>query len=1313
MKKILSGCLVAMLVSCSEGTSLPPAGVAVSRQSLSRSFASGSLIIPMDTAHQNDGMLRAYGLVYALLRNGIPVHWAIREGKAPLGVDFTATAARDALLLTLITDRDYRGGPFVIDSADVTRAMPIITAWNANMLLARVVVHESTDTFSAEVKMTLRAAPRIAVMADGDESAAFTIFNAAGIPDSTGTAWAGTSPDLLTNAQLRGQSSGSGADGVLLRSDGTPAWNFLAGMHNDSPDTEVVREVRQWLTASPLSHLYLQCSAVTSFENNVNGRFLSTAGVVQETDSVCVLGNCVTTNRAPPLLPVNRDADSEFNQYDGVLLISTGTLQSLGLASGSTFKPGTELLIGGAASGTDRLVFIEGSLDGNAARGQVTWLVGHEYTALAPIIANPLSNGARLMLNSLFASSVSSLQGQPNVSLTKSGPTLTSASTVTWTLSYANTGSGIAAEALLTDTLPAGATFLSATGPASANGNVITWSLGALSPGEQGSVTVTATVVADGTYANNARLDWRVGLTPGSVTSNTVSTVRDATAPDTSLLSTPAALTNSTSATFTFSATEPASFECSLDGAAFSACSSPKAYSTLADGTHVFAVRAIDLAGNVDATPASWTWRVDATAPAAPVFTQPSEGGFTTATPVISGIAEPLSTVHLRVDGVLVATLVAAAGTGSWSHTITPAQSLSNGPHIATAVAIDDATNVSPIAIRNFIVDSSRPAVPIILTPLNGSTIATGVPLVTGLATANTTVRVFGDGVSFGTVTSNALGAWSYQVTAMQAFAEGPHVISARAVSMTMIESDTAVTSFTVDLIAPLAPVIVAPTEGQVVNTASPIASGTSEPLSTVTLTVDGSSTVVATSDLLGGWTAQLSNLAPGPHTLVATARDLAGLLSAATPVRNFSVDLVAPNAPIIVMPSENQVLGNPRPVISGTAEANATVEVSVDGTQLGSGVADGSGAWSFTPSAPLAVGVHRATARAVDAAGNQSPASAPRTFFIDLTAPEAPIITSPVDGSLTREVQPQIAGTSEVSTVVTVVIDGQVAGTASTDALGVWALVPSVLSPGPHVVIARATDAAGNVSVDSAVTHFTIDAIAPLAPVITSPGEGEFTDQLPLFTGTAEAGAWVDVIVDNAVLGTVLADMNGEWSLRAPNALIDGSHVVAAVAHDQAGNSSPRSVAVNFTVRSESLPDAGELDAGSQDAGELDGGAPDAGAADAGAADAGAADAGAADAGAADAGVVDAGASDAGGPDAGQPDAGFDAGSMTDAGPMPMDAGVDAGELPVDDAGQPDPADPIFDFRGGGCGCTSGGFEPAWLGIAGLVLALRRRRTA
>jgi hypothetical protein len=85
--------------------------------------------------------------------------------------------------------------------------------------------------------------------------------------------------------------------------------------------------------------------------------------------------------------------------------------------------------------------------------------------------------------------------------------------------------------------------------------------------------------------------------------------------PETFIDSGPSGTVDSSSATFSFHATEANStFACRLDGAAFSPCDSPKTYFGLANGAHTFAVFATDAAGNADTSPASRTWTVQATA---------------------------------------------------------------------------------------------------------------------------------------------------------------------------------------------------------------------------------------------------------------------------------------------------------------------------------------------------------------------------------------------------------------------------------------------------------------------------------------------------------------------------------------------------------------------------------------------------------------------------------------------------------------------------------------------------------------------------
>ncbi len=86
--------------------------------------------------------------------------------------------------------------------------------------------------------------------------------------------------------------------------------------------------------------------------------------------------------------------------------------------------------------------------------------------------------------------------------------------------------------------------------------------------------------------------------------------------PDTMLLSFPDDPSNDLSPSFEFSSTEsPATFECQLDSAGYSLCSSPQIYTEMSDGQHTFNVQALDVAGNMDESPASYSWNIDTQMP--------------------------------------------------------------------------------------------------------------------------------------------------------------------------------------------------------------------------------------------------------------------------------------------------------------------------------------------------------------------------------------------------------------------------------------------------------------------------------------------------------------------------------------------------------------------------------------------------------------------------------------------------------------------------------------------------------------------------
>jgi len=126
----------------------------------------------------------------------------------------------------------------------------------------------------------------------------------------------------------------------------------------------------------------------------------------------------------------------------------------------------------------------------------------------------------------------------------------------------------------------------------------------------------------------------------------------DTTAPETTILSGPSGTTLATVAELTFSASESGStFQCKLDSGSWATCASPKSLGGLAVGAHTFSVRATDAAGNVDSTPASRGWTVEAEqAPPPPPPPPPAEGCTTT----VSSVAAAQSSVASAAPGAVV-----------------------------------------------------------------------------------------------------------------------------------------------------------------------------------------------------------------------------------------------------------------------------------------------------------------------------------------------------------------------------------------------------------------------------------------------------------------------------------------------------------------------------------------------------------------------------------------------------------------------------------------------------------------------------------
>jgi hypothetical protein len=173
----------------------------------------------------------------------------------------------------------------------------------------------------------------------------------------------------------------------------------------------------------------------------------------------------------------------------------------------------------------------------------------------------------------------------------------------------------------------------------------------------------------------------------------------DATAPETTIQSGPSGSVSDRAATFTFAANEPATFACSLDGAAATGCTSPVSFSGLTEGAHTFTVTATDTIGNADGTPAARTWSVDTTAPETSISSAPA-ARVRSRVAVLAFASEAGATFRCSLDG--------AAAAACSSPATYPG--LKDGRHTFTVFAVDAAGNAdaSP-ASRAWAVDATGP----------------------------------------------------------------------------------------------------------------------------------------------------------------------------------------------------------------------------------------------------------------------------------------------------------------------------------------------------------------------------------------------------------------------------------------------------------------------------------------------------------------------------------------------------------------------------------------------------------------------------
>jgi uncharacterized repeat protein (TIGR01451 family)/MYXO-CTERM domain-containing protein len=276
-------------------------------------------------------------------------------------------------------------------------------------------------------------------------------------------------------------------------------------------------------------HVNAECQAVNAVEGDPN----SDGGTGGNQDFVTTAGFQWPAPMQPTYVQFS-NSSLPFAQIDGAFQTTGGSEPAYALATGSAYYNQDIVMMRGAGVGFGvqdlwMTGYAKGACDiGQEACngvGKVSYLGGHQYQSQTPITKNPQSQGSRLFLNSLYEAGCVTSEGQPNISVQKAAPTAVSSSDVTFTITYSNFGSGPAINLVLTDPIPSGSSFVSATNGGTFAGGVVTWHVGDLGKNASASVSVTVALPAKGTYTNQAAATFHVGLNTQSAQSNQTSTI--------------------------------------------------------------------------------------------------------------------------------------------------------------------------------------------------------------------------------------------------------------------------------------------------------------------------------------------------------------------------------------------------------------------------------------------------------------------------------------------------------------------------------------------------------------------------------------------------------------------------------------------------------------------------------------------------------------------------------------------------------------------------------------------------------------------
>ncbi|EBU9287114.1 Ig-like domain-containing protein [Salmonella enterica] len=617
----------------------------------------------------------------------------------------------------------------------------------------------------------------------------------------------------------------------------------------------------------------------------------------------------------------------------------------------------------------------------------------------------------------------------------------------------------------------------------------------------------------------------------------------------------------------------------------------------LVDGTYKIEIVAEDIAGNKISKEVSFTIDTIVSDPSIDLLDADDTGesavdNITSVTKprfVIGNVPADIDTVVIRINGVSYP--VTANGNNLWEFQVPVA--LNDGVYEAVVVFRDIAGNTSETKLP-FTIDTTT-SVSVRMEPASdtGSSNSDNLtnkqnPKFEGTAEPNAKLVITivddksGREVLKHTITVGADGNWSVTPNILP---DGMYTIN---VVATDVAGNTAQTQerFTIDTVT------IDPTirlsdpsidDQHEATSLRPEFKGLAEAFSTIMIQWDGKVVGSANANANGEWSwTPPSVLAPGSYVVSIVAKDKAGNESSQVdfPVVIPVIDVTPPTIKLSEE-SDSGALGdfttnNKTPTLVGNTLPNAIVSIYVDGVKVGEATADTAGRYTFQLS-EMKDGHYVVQVGIVNPRDNSELRSTAVDVTIDTEVAELVWnISGMHEGGYINTVTPEIGGTSEPNSKITIFVNGVEKAIAYTTGAGHWGVVlPALGNDGNYELTFKVEDVAGNIREFGPQNVILDTVISPLTVVLREADDsGKVGDWITnkshvTIDGTAEAGSTLTIRnPQGVVIATLVVGNDGRWSAELD--LREGSNAFVVVSEDKAGNSQQKDILIEHDTQIE-----------------------------------------------------------------------------------------------------------------------------------------------